>query len=172
MIGELGLRIWKFKNCFVKYVSHFVLGPLFIFMSPGNSDLWAVFKGCWWHWTLQRTRLTLLLPALNEALALPSDTSWREAQVEQVTQKLKLVLFHCNSVVSDYPIRLMISWVCHIFWFKVGGLLGVLLGPLLGMVFCISDFSSWGGASGGEGKSVVSDWLRLRLGICFRKLWW
>lgn len=139
-------------------------------MSPGKTELWAVFKGCWWHWTSQR--LIPLLPALSEAPALPSDKTWREVQVEQVTQKLELVLFHCNSVVTDYLIRLMISWMCHIFWFQVGGLFGMLLGPPLVMVFCISDFSSWGGARGREGKSVVSDWLRLRLGICFRKLWW
>lgn len=157
MIDEPGLSTWKLKNCFVKHVSHFVLWPLFIFMSPGNTELWAVFKGCW-HWTLQSTRLIPLLPALSVAPALPSDTNWREAQVEQVTQKLELVLFHCNSVVSDYPTRLMISWLCHIFWFKVGGLLGVLLGPPLGMVFWKSDFSSWGGTGGGEGKSV-GEWL-------------
>lgn len=103
MIDELGLSTWKLKNCFVKYVSCFVLWPLFIFMSPGNTELWAVFKGCWWHWTLQSTRLVPLLPALSEAPALPSDALWREAQAEPIRQKLTLVLFPCNSELVITP---------------------------------------------------------------------
>ena len=48
------------------------------------------------------------LSALSEAPALSSDTNQREAQVERVTQKLELALFHCNLVVSDYSVRVMI----------------------------------------------------------------
>lgn len=69
-----------------------------------------------WLWILQSTRLIPLLSVLSEAPAFPSDAVWREALVEPVTQKLKLVLFPCNSVVSDYPMRLMISWVVQSGW--------------------------------------------------------
>lgn len=81
------------------------------------------------------------------------------------------VLFGCNSVVSDYPgADDLMSVPDHLV--QSGWPLGVLLGPPLGRVFWISDFSSWGGAGGGAGKSVVNDWLGLRLGPCFRQLWW
>lgn len=170
MIDELGLSIWKLKSCFVKYISCLVLWPLFIFISPGHTELWAVFKGCWWHWTLQSTRLIPLLPALSKAPALASAAIWREAQAETVTQNLTLVLLPCHSAVGDYPMRLMISWVGSIFCFKVGGLLGLLLGPPLGMVFWISDFPAE--EKLGVGRGNLWWMLRLRLGLCFRQLSW
>lgn len=81
------------------------------------------------------------------------------------------VLFGCNSAVTDYP------WADDLMSVpdhpvQSGWPLGVLLGPPLGRVFWIGDFSSWGEAEGGAGKFVVNDWLRLRLGPCFRQLWW
>lgn len=112
----------------------FYLRPLFIFMSPGNTELWAVFKGCWWHWTWWSTRLIPSLLVLCETPALSSDRNQREAQAEQVTQKLELAqLFHSNSVVSDYYMIVISPWdikkelyihcisyyLCLMFWSEI-----------------------------------------------------
>jgi len=80
----------------------------------------------------------------------------REAQVEQVTQKLELALFRCNSVVSDYSVRVM-SWnikkelyihcisyyLCPMFWSEV----------------VLSGWPPWRAAGATPGNGFLKKWL-------------